>query len=260
MMMTQIDYKYMAVQRPLIGIPTWSDNSTVYAGIPLFAINQSYVNAVTRFGALPLLVPLNLPDEMLREIFARLDGLLLCGGTDIDPVYYGQKASNGEGKFDTARDETELKLVRWGLTADLPMLGICRGMQLLNVAAGGTLYHDLAAERPDLGRHDFFSFDRGRRQIRHTVQTTPKSYLRRTLGRSGGVNSMHHQGVRRVGEGLRVTALSHDGLPEGIEAESHPFAVGVQWHPEELTDNPQQARLFADFTAACVRKRLPLAV
>ena len=246
--------------RPLIGITTWIDSSVDYAGVPLYAINQSYVNTLTAAGAIPFLIPLNLDDETLRDIFDRLDGLFLSGGTDINPIHFGEPVTGTEGNFDLLRDETELKLARWALANNLPVLGICRGMQILNVSAGGTLYHDLATDRPDTHRHDFFAGGLKRNEIRHTVSTAPYSYLHRVLGETIGVNSMHHQAVRRVGFGFHITAVSDDGLPEGIEATDHPFAVGLQWHPEELTDDLRQAQLFHDFIAVSAGASMLLAV
>ena len=244
--------------RPLIGIPTWNDSSVDYDGVPLYAINQSYVKTLTAAGAIPFLIPLNLDDTTLREIFDRLDGLFLSGGTDIDPIHFDEAETGTEGRFDQQRDETELKLARWAIANDLPVLGICRGMQILNVAAGGSLYHDLNTERPNTHRHDYFGGDFKRNDIRHTVSTTPQSYLHDILGETIGVNSMHHQAVRRVGFSFYVTAFSDDGLPEAIEATNHQFAMGVQWHPEELTDDDRQAQLFHDFIA--VSAGLPLAM
>ena len=243
--------------RPLIGITTWNDSSVDYDGVPLYAINQSYINALTAAGAIPYLIPLNLDDETLREIFDRLDGLFLSGGTDINPIHYDEAETGSEGRFDLQRDETELKLARWALANNLPVLGVCRGMQILNVAAGGSLYHDLATDRPDTHRHDFFGSGFKRNDIRHTVSTTPYSYLHHVLGEKIGVNSMHHQAIRRVGFSFYVAAFSDDGLAEAIEATNHLFAIGLQWHPEELTDDERHAQLFHDFIA--VSAGLPLA-
>lgn len=244
--------------RPLIGIPTWNDSSVGYDGVPLYAINQSYVAALTAAGAIPFLIPLNLDDDSLRDIFDRLDGLFLSGGTDINPIHYDDAEAGTEGRFDNQRDETELKLARWALANDLPVLGVCRGMQILNVAAGGSLYHDLATDRPDTHRHDYFGSEVKRNDVRHTVSTTPYSYLHQILGEKIGVNSMHHQAVRRVGFSFYVTAFSDDGLPEAIEATNHRFAIGLQWHPEELTADERHAQLLHDFIA--VSAGLPLAI
>ncbi|MEM8856842.1 MAG: gamma-glutamyl-gamma-aminobutyrate hydrolase family protein [Chloroflexota bacterium] len=245
---------------PLIGIPTWQDTSVEYNGVPLFAINQSYIKALTAEGAIPILIPLNLDEEALRNIFDRLDGLFLSGGTDINPLQYGEELTGHEGQFDSERDEVELKLARWALANNLPVLGICRGMQILNVAAGGTLYHDLATERPDTHKHDYFGKKLERREIRHLISTVPYSYVHQTLGKTIGVNSMHHQAIRRVGFGFTVTAFSDDGLPEAIEATNHPFAIGVQWHPEELSDDQRHAQIFNDFIAESLGVRLQIAI
>lgn len=236
---------------PLIGMPAWSDRSTTFGGVNLFALNQSYVDAVVQAGGIPVMIPLNLDQPALWTLFQRLDGLFLAGGTDIFPGLYGEAATGSEGAFDCDRDRIELQLARWALDHHLPLFGVCRGMQMINVAAGGRLYHDLAHERPEVGRHDFFAQGVERQQIRHNIFIEAGSILGQTLGEIVGVNSMHHQAVKTVGAGLRVTAISEDGLVEGIEGTDHPFVVGCQWHPEELVATPLHADLLHRFIAAC---------
>ena len=253
-------FKQQPYRRPVIGVPSWIDQSTAYGGVLLYAINQSYINILTAAGAIPFVIPLNLDEEQLWDLFEQLDGLFLSGGTDIDPTFYGEATTGTEGGFDAVRDESELRLARWALETDMPLFGVCRGMQIINVAAGGTLVHDLATDLPQADKHDFFAAGAERAFIRHQVYLDPYSYLGRVLGRSTGVNSMHHQVVNRVGRGLSVTAWSADGLVEGIEGNDQSFVVGVQWHPEELTADPTQAQLFIDFIAAAAGERLPLAI
>ncbi|MEM7800313.1 MAG: gamma-glutamyl-gamma-aminobutyrate hydrolase family protein [Chloroflexota bacterium] len=246
------------LHKPLIGMPTWIDQSTAYGGVDLFALNQSYINAVVAAGGIPFLIPLNLEREGLWSIFSRLDGLFLAGGTDIHPEHYGETAEGTEGRFDDERDHTELILARWSFEHNVPLFGVCRGMQMINVAAGGTLYHDLATDLPEKERHDFPGVGEIRQQIRHNIFIEADSFLGQTLGEIVGVNSMHHQAIKTVGDRLQVTAISEDGLVEGIEYADGRFVIGCQWHPEELMDDPSQARLLTGFVEACtlVPKRI----
>ena len=241
---------------PLIGMPTWSDDSTAYNGVSLFALNQSYVDAIVEAGGIPFMIPLNLDLDRLWALFCKLDGLFLAGGTDIHPALYDEKVAGSEGRFDDRRDVVEIQLAQWALETDLPIFGICRGMQMINVAAGGTLYHDLKIERPESDKHDFFGAGADRQVIRHNIFVESNSYLGRTLGEIVGVNSMHHQAVKELGAFLNATAISEDGLIEGIEGSEHAFVVGCQWHPEELSADPHQAQLFADFITAASSQNL----
>ena len=248
--------KYQTPAAPLIGIPTWNDQSTAYGGVNLFALNQSYINGIVASGGIPFMIPLNLDMEALWSIFCRLDGLFFAGGTDIYPELYGEELTGTEGRFDHDRDLIELVLARWALDYGLPLFGICRGMQMINIAAGGTLYHDLATERPKADKHDFFGVGEERKVIRHNIFVEADSYLGEALGEIVGVNSMHHQAVKEIGDRLRATAISEDGLIEGIEGIGDEFVLGCQWHPEELMDDPRQSQLLADFIDACASQSI----
>lgn len=237
--------------RPLIGVPTGREKSQRFFGLSLFIMNQTYVRTLEQLGALPVMIPLHMSEETLRGIFERLDGLLLPGGEDIDPSNYGEDRHAQLGPTDKERDRTELQLTRWALDAGMPVFGVCRGVQVLNVACGGSLYQDLLSQRPDFGKHDYFPPRFERFRISHQVEIEEESLLGSTLGAIHEVNSMHHQGVNRVGVGLRVVARADDGLAEALEAPGLPFVLGVQWHPEELakTDH-HSASLFFDFVRA----------
>ena len=239
------------LKRPLIGIPTGREKSQRFFGLPLYIMNQSYIRSVEMLGGLPLMIPLQMSEETLRGIFERLDGLLLPGGEDVDPAQYGSERHPQLGPTDKERDRTELLLTRWALEEGMPLLGICRGVQVINVTCGGALYQDLTSQRSDLNKHDFFppSFERFR--ISHRVDIEPDSLLARALGSAHEVNSMHHQGVAKVGRGLRPVAISEDGLVEALEVSELPFALGVQWHPEELAKTDQlHSSLFHHFVRA----------
>jgi len=236
---------------PLIGIPSRSDQ-TSRSSTPIFTQNRAYVEAVAIASGAPVLIPLNLDEEALRAIYERLDGLLLAGGGDLDPKHYGEAIHEKCGKPDEARDVVELTLARWSLAEGLPVLGICRGIQVLNVAAGGTLYQDIASQVPGSLKHHDLGPDHSRRYRAHQVTVNGASHLAAILGqRRVGVNSMHHQTVKDLAPGFRVVARATDGVIEAIEGHDHPFAVAVQWHPEELVeDAPPMRRLFEELVSA----------
>ena len=237
--------------RPLIGVTMGREKSQRFFGLNLFIMNQTYVRTLEQLGALPVMIPLHMTEATLRGIFERLDGLFLPGGEDIDPANYGAERHDLLGATDKERDRTELLLTRWAVERGMPVLGVCRGVQMINVACGGSLTQDLHSERPDLIKHDYFppSFERFR--ISHPIDIEADSRLAHAMGQVHEVNSMHHQGIDRVGYGLRVVARADDGLPEALEAPALPYVVGVQWHPEELAKTDQtSANLFYDFVKA----------
>ena len=234
---------------PVIGIPGRHDQSS--RGSPIFAQNRTYVEAVTKAGGAPVLIPPNLDEGALRAIYERLDGLLLAGGEDIHPKHYGEAIHEKCGQSDEARDTVELTLTRWALAEGLPILAICRGIQVLNVAAGGTLYQDIASQIPGSLKHNCWP-DYPRNYLAHQVTVNGDSQLAAVLGQSRvGVNSLHHQAVKDLAASFKIVARATDGLIEAIEGYDHPFALGVQWHPEELVqDAPPMRRLFEVFVSA----------
>lgn len=232
---------------PFIGIPCQSDESKRAAGVPHFSANQSYVRCTEAAGGLPLLIPLVESEDVLRAIYARLDGLLLTGGVDVDPAHYSEAPHPKLGEVDGPRDRVEIALTRWALADGLPVLAICRGLQVLNVAASGTLYQDIASQVGGAIEHTYYP-DHPRDLIAHPVTIEPGSRLAAILGSTTlGVNSLHHQAVRDVAPGFAVTARAPDSLVEALESMDHPFALGVQWHPEELTQDARMQRLFEVF-------------
>jgi len=238
---------------PLIGIPSRSDQ-TNRSGTPVFAQNQTYVEAVAMAGGTSVLIPLNLDEVALRAIYERLDGLLLAGGGDLHPKHYGEAIHAKCGQPDEARDTVELALARWSLAEGRPVFGICRGTQVLNVAAGGTLYQDIASQAPGSLKHDYWP-GYPRNSLTHQVTVNDDSRLAAILDQSQvGVNSMHHQAVKDLAARFRVVARASDGLIEAIEDHDHPFALAVQWHPEELVeDAAPMRRLFEDLVSAARR-------
>jgi putative glutamine amidotransferase len=235
---------------PLIGITTHPATSPHRASLD--ALLDNIVRAVERAGGLPALIPPDLSERALCGLFERVDGLLLSGGDDLDALHYGGAASATVGADDAARDRMELRLSRWVVAQAKPVLGICRGMQVLNVALGGTLYSDIS-EHLGAQRHTYYPdmpFD-----LRpHAVQIAEDSSLARVIGRRLlMVNSLHHQACRDLAAGLRASAYAPDRMIEAIEVPGHPFALGVQWHPEALPDAPEMQALFEALVSASTR-------
>jgi putative glutamine amidotransferase len=248
-------------KRAVVGVPTQTLQTLggVSAQIPpSWVMSQRYVQSLTEAGAIPWLIPL-VDDEALRGVYEELDGVFLPGGADIDPASYGTDPHPLCDKTDPARDRVELLLAKWALEDGKPMLGVCRGMQLINIAAGGTLYQDIREQLSGSIKHDYFPFGDERYErdyLAHEVKIEPNARVARFLGAgSVRVNSMHHQGIRDVGRGLRVTAVAPDGLIEGLESDNGHYVVAVQWHPEALAQDKGMRALFRDFVAEAEGER-----
>lgn len=213
-------------------------------------VNPDYLQAVCRAGALPFVLPMTADEALLKEALSRLDGLVLTGGADVGPAMYGEERLPCCGEEDALRDRMEFFLCRQALERDLPLLAICRGHEVLNCVLGGTLYQDIAQQYGPALKHP--CYDTPRDQV-HAVTVEAPSLLHRAVGMTEmRVNSRHHQGVRRLGEGLRVCARAEDGLIEGIELPGKRFVLGVQWHPESLSDyRPEAQRIFNALAEAC---------
>jgi putative glutamine amidotransferase len=239
--------------RPVIGLPSYEAKRAVNRR-PIIANNSAYMRAITQAGGVPLLIPPLTEEDALAAVFAKLDGLLLTGGGDIEPRYYGAERLAVCGPAETSRDITELALTKRALEQKLPMLGVCRGHQMLNVALGGTLVQDIHSALPQAMRHDRLDHPRDWRA--HTIAVEAGSRLEEILGtREHRVNSLHHQALDTLGKGVRVLARADDGVVEAMEVRGQPFALAVQFHPEELvaTDEPSR-RLFAAFVGACQQR------
>ena len=253
----------MRDRRPLIGITTQSLHSIdgIPADLPTsWMMNQRYLHAVVAHGGLPVMIPLLARDEpTLRALFDRLDGVLIPGGVDLDPASFGESRHPLCGRVDQDRDEVELALTRWAIAERKPLFGLCRGLQVINVALGGTLYQDISAQRPDSLKHDYFpNAGYARDYLAHDVELAPGSRLRDLLGAaSQPVNSMHHQAIRDVAPGLVVSATAPDGVVEAVELDrGDQFLLGVQWHPESIEFvDPACRHLFAGFIYAASRHR-----
>ncbi|MFP4395968.1 MAG: gamma-glutamyl-gamma-aminobutyrate hydrolase family protein [Anaerolineales bacterium] len=222
--------------RPLIGITGRKDSSARLHHAPMHAVGTTYTHAIRHVGGAPVILPPTLAAADWVTLLARLDGLLLTGGEDVAPSYYGQGEEPGLGGVDQVRDQSELGLVKAWLEArqNRPLLAICRGHQVLNVALGGALYQDIATHIPAALDHAY-SPGRPMEQLVHSVKIAPESRLAQILGATTlQVNSAHHQAVKTPGEGLAVVARAPDGVIEATELPTHPFALSVQWHPEAM--------------------------
>lgn len=235
------------MRKPRIGITCHAFHDRVIRS----AVGQQYVDAILAAGGAPVALPIGLGDESLDAVYAILDGLLLPGGDDVGPDRYGHAPHPALGTVDEVRDELELTVTQRALDDDLPILGICRGIQVLAVAAGGTLYQDIPSEVERFLGHDVRRH--GRDHLSHDIEIKPASLLARVLGSTTScVNSFHHQSVRDVPEGFTTTANAADGVIEAIEAPDKTFVLGVQCHPEGMwrTTAPEFAGLFRAFVEA----------
>ncbi|TMC57051.1 MAG: gamma-glutamyl-gamma-aminobutyrate hydrolase family protein [Chloroflexota bacterium] len=203
--------------RPLIGIPCQADYREG-SGRPIYCNNRSYVQAIEHAGGVPILIPMVNDVGTLHPLLGRLDGMLFSGGADIQPVHYSEDPHPMLGKIDQKLDELELTMARWALQEDVPTLGVCRGMQLVNVALGGTLYQDV-------------------------------------LTQVEGSNSLHHQAVKKLGRDVYISGRAEDGIAELLEVPEKHFVVAAQGHPEEIyMREPVWANLFIAFVDACITR------
>jgi putative glutamine amidotransferase len=241
--------------RPLIGVTVGNRRGAV----PRLAVNLAYVDGLHAAGADVVLLPPS-ANGVAPALLDRLDGVLLPGGADVNPTSYGERPSAGLEEVDDDLDALELLLVHDAVDRRLPLFGICRGHQVVNVALGGTLYQDLALEGVTTVRHATAQ-EQGRDHLAHPIEVEPGSRLREVLGADTVlVNSFHHQAVRRLAPGLKVTARNPgDGIVEGMESPDG-LILTVQCHPEELTAGHAWARaLFSALVAAASeRSRSPV--
>ena len=216
-------------------------------------ISQAYTEGIIRAGGNPVLFPLT-SAEVDEQWLAGIDGLLLSGGEDVDPAYYGENPHIKQGKISPERDTQELKLIAMADKRKIPILAICRGLQILNVAHQGTLYQDIYSQIRGVIKH---SQSAPRWYATHQITIDQGSRLHEIfVKKTIRVNSYHHQAVDRLAEGFKATAWADDGVIEAIEKIGEPFTVAVQWHPEEMwSSDPGQLELFRQFVEACRGKK-----
>ena len=216
--------------KPIIGITTYAEQARWGVwDVPSALVPMSYVTAIRRAGGRPVLLPPD--DEAIDETLETVDGLLFSGGSDIDPSFYDAEPHPSVNGTRPDRDRAELALMQAALDRELPVLAVCRGMEIMNVACGG----DIVQHLPDVVGHEDHKHTPGVFGD-HEVDLEPRSRLGTILGERAPVKSHHHQGVGRLGQGLVESAWAEDGTIEGIENPSRPFVLGVLWHPEQGED------------------------
>ena len=234
-------------KRAIIGISSSIivDNSGSFAGYKRAYVNKDYVDAVIRAGGVPLIIPFSTDKEVIISQAQLIDGLILSGGHDINPYNYGQEPSQKIGETFPERDTYEMILLEERKKRNIPILGICRGFQLINVAAGGTLYQDLSLIPGNILKHNQVSNPTLKT---HKVEIKENSFISSIFGKETMVNSFHHQVIDKVANDFIVVAKASDGVVEAIEHKTYKFLVAVQWHPEMLAVNCEKAReLFSKF-------------
>jgi putative glutamine amidotransferase len=249
------------IMKALIGVTGYYMNKNEAAKLGVYGAfdrdfgvaSYDYTRSVERAGGIPVVLPVT-ETILLDPLLDRLDGLLLTGGTDISPLYYGERPSSSLGQTEEERDAYELELAKRALARDLPIFGICRGLQLLNVAMGGSLHQDL---HQSLGQDVFHAHIQFRKwQATHEIALEMGSRLHRIAGRDRiAVNSLHHQAIYRLGDGLLVTARADDGVVEAVEATSHTAVFAVQWHPEMMAERDKTQQLLFDHFVNCATRR-----
>lgn len=245
--------------RPIVGI-TCTTHSVADQSVWTDQLKHAYARAVWNAGGMPVLMP-NVADPAAARLADRMDGLLLSGGRDLEPSLYGDAETHPTVELDRPRDAFELPLTRRAFEINMPILGICRGIQTLNVALGGTLWQDVPSQWRGTSERDGGPLTHRQEepgsQATHGLRMAAGSVLRAALGVAEfAVNTFHHQAVRDVADPLRAVGWSEDGLIEAVEAPDRAFVIGVQYHPEEMADTCAiSARLFAAFVEACATFR-----
>lgn len=227
--------------KPLIGL-------TMHPVEGKMEINNTYINAIKRAGGIPLCIPY-LDEETVDSVMDSLNGVLLIGGYDVNPLIYGQEPHPKLGMVIDERDQSEILMAKKAFERKMPLLGICRGEQVMNVAFGGTLYQDIDTQVEHVLKHTQASM---RHELTHTVELFP-SKLQQIIGQDSILtNSFHHQAVDAIASGFLLNARTKDGVVEGIEHPEHPYCIGVQWHPEGLQNDEPSDKLFKSFIEAAI--------
>jgi putative glutamine amidotransferase len=251
--------------RPVVGVTAkFSSESEIgtmsahgVAGENWHLLSDGYIRSLTEMGCIPLILPVYEDARLSSEALSLLDGLMLTGGCDIHPSLYGESPIEALGITYAHLDKLEIEAYRAAAERDMPILGICRGIQIMNVARGGSLYQDTAVSCAP--GHPCLPDSEKRWTIAHGVNLEEGSRLHALLGKKRlQVNSFHHQSVARLGEGMRATGRSDDGTIEAVETEGASFEIGVQWHPEMLApsdsvSDPDSRALFNAFAEHCKR-------
>lgn len=239
--------------KPLIGVTCGTFRDRDWCP-PIHGHRQTYIDSVVAAGGAPFLLPLVDDEDVLRALYDRLDGVLLAGGQDVNPRHYGEVPTPELGIVDDLRDRVELLLARWAVEEGKPVLGICRGMQVLNVALGGTLYQDIGTQLKVETIHDSSFAAQDWTHMVHDLELDHTSRLGELFGPATfPINSLHHQSLKRIAPKLRAVGWAPDGVIEAIEGTNGHFVIGVQCHPEALQGqaDPRWRALFEDFVEQC---------
>jgi len=233
--------------KPIIGITTYQ--STNVNGQPIVALMQSYIKAVIQAGGVPVLIPSMIAEDGWDDLYSLLNGILFSGGGDIALEYSPGDPHPRINDVELERDSVEFKLIQASASDGKPFLGICRGCQVMNVALGGTLYTHIPDQLPNALDH---SYPGNKRTVLvHEVKIEEGTRISEILSEPIlKVNSLHHQGLNDIAPSLKVAGHAPDGLVEAVELPDHPFGIGVQWHPEWLTDQEPTRNLFRKFIEA----------
>ncbi len=237
--------------KPIIGIS--AGKSLNNQQISQINLNENYIFAIQAAEGIPLIIPTGISQLEIEQIVHDFDAILLSGGGDIETSIYNGKPNSRVSNVDPARDNLELLLARSAYNLQKPLLGICRGCQVMNVAFGGSLYSDIPSQYETSIRHDCYP-GIARDYEAHSIEIEKSAKLQNIFsGNKLNVNSLHHQGINLLGENLSAAAHSPDGMIEAIEATNHPFFIGVQWHPEWMLTSPPMQNLFLEFIRATLR-------
>ena len=245
--------------KPLIGITSGEIINSEQPWAPfVYGQKRNYVEAVLAAGGIPMVIPF-MPEAELRVLYERLDGVLFAGGNDLNPSLYGEEESPLTIGVSDARDKVETFLMQWTLADNKPLLAICRGTQLLNDHCGGRVNQDLKTQFPGATDHELSTHKQSYEHVAHQLKVAPESRLASIIGDvSLEANTHHHQGVKKLGHGLRATAWSEDGVIEGIENPSKSFVLGLQCHPEGLHENDEKwAAVFRAFALEASKQVVP---
>ena len=222
----------MSSKTPIILIPT-----PIQHGNLRYSMSKNYVYSLIAAGAAPFLMPVALGNDAIRYFYEMCDGILLAGGSDCDPQLFGEPKHDKTAGIDDDRDRAEILLTQWAVTDDKAVFGICRGMQMMNVAMGGTLIQDIPSQWSTNLVHSAYAInpDPPRDGVSHAAQFAAGSRIAQIIGApEAGVNSFHHQSVKRMADGFVPTSTSPDGIIESFEMPNKRFSLGVQWHPEDM--------------------------
>lgn len=234
--------------KPTIGITCSVDEDSA-------RLNDAYYRALEGAGAVPVLIPAYSDSENILELVGLLDGVLFSGGVDLDPHSYGEEPIKGLGQITPNRDEIEIKLCQQFFKLKKPIFGICRGIQLINVALGGSLYQDIYSQRQNVLKH---SQDAPSYHPTHKIHLIENTFIHSVFQKSEIlVNSFHHQAIKNLAPVLKATAHSEDNVIEAVEnTDMDSFVLGVQWHPERMFQKyREQARLFEAFVERCANRK-----